>query len=330
MPLIDTDPDSQIDAMRERLSDADAGVRRVALLDFADVESVDLLPAIVAVLRDDPDPDLRAEAARALAGWGHGDVVEALADALGDEPVVRNAAAQSLSELKDATAAACLVRHAGSTDRFTCCAALRALRELRVPAAALPATHALDHPDAGVRREAVGVLGWLRHAPALSRLAAIANGDLDPEVRRAATGALGFASLAELPLVLGALCERLEDSAWQVREEAATTLGKVTDLAAPGSDMRSAAGTALRRAMEDDYWQVRLRAARSLGRLRDLLALDVLVETLVHQVGNLRKEAAIALGEIGDARAARALQAAAADPDPEVRKAVRIALERLS
>jgi hypothetical protein len=35
------------------------------------------------------------------------------------------------------------------------------------------------------------------------------------------------------------------------------------------------------------------------------------------------------LGEIGDAQAVAALNVAAGDPDPEVRKAVRLALQRL-
>jgi HEAT repeat protein len=75
---------------------------------------------------------------------------------------------------------------------------------------------------------------------------------------------------------------------------------------------------------------VRLRAARSLGRLRDAEALPVLTEALLHPAGNLRKEAAIALGDIGDPAAARALAVAEADPDPEVRKAARLALQRLA
>jgi HEAT repeat protein len=43
----------------------------------------------------------------------------------------------------------------------------------------------------------------------------------------------------------------------------------------------------------------------------------------------LRKEAALALGEIGDAAALPALRIAASDGDPEVVKAVRIALAQL-
>ena len=82
-------------------------------------------------------------------------------------------------------------------------------------------------------------------------------------------------------------------------------------------------------ALSDDYWQVRLRATRSLGRLRFAPALDALIETLGHRISNLRKEAALALGELNDSGAVAALQAAQDDGDPEVRKAVRIALSQL-
>jgi len=47
-------------------------------------------------------------------------------------------------------------------------------------------------------------------------------------------------------------------------------------------------------------------------------------------MGNLRKEAAVALGEIGALAAVPALEVAAADPDPEVRKTARLALARLA
>ena len=44
---------------------------------------------------------------------------------------------------------------------------------------------------------------------------------------------------------------------------------------------------------------------------------------------NLRKEAALALGELGSSDALDALRSAEHDGDPEVRKAVRIALTQL-
>jgi HEAT repeat protein len=305
-----------------RLASEDAGVRRVAVLEFADLGEEELLPTIISMLRTDPDPALRAEAARALEGAGGDQVVAALAAALRDASPVRDAAAASLAELKDAGAAAHLIPYASDPDPFVCAAALRGLKELRLTAAAGPAMAALSHPEAAVRREAIGVLGWLKHAAALPLIARTAGADADPEVRRAATGALGLAAPGS-DTALEALQTALGDAVWAVREEAATTLGKFRD----GSGAITAA---LRRAMADDHWQVRLRTARSLGRLRDREAQPLLIEALLHPAGNLRKEAAIALGEIGDPAAAGALQAAGTDPDPEVRKAARLALQRLT
>jgi HEAT repeat protein len=92
---------------------------------------------------------------------------------------------------------------------------------------------------------------------------------------------------------------------------------------------RVEAGPALVEALADDYWQVRVRATRSLGRLRYGPALQGLLGTLEHSISNLRKEAALALGELGDKAALASLHAAQNDSDPEVRKAIRIALAQL-
>jgi HEAT repeat protein len=69
-----------------------------------------------------------------------------------------------------------------------------------------------------------------------------------------------------------------------------------------------------------------VKAARALGLLKAEAGLPSLVAALQHEVSNLRKEAAIALGEIGDRRAIAPLEAALADPDPDVRKLARLAL----
>ena len=81
--------------------------------------------------------------------------------------------------------------------------------------------------------------------------------------------------------------------------------------------------------LDDPYWQVRLKSARALGRLRDPSAGAALSGLLSHSISNLRKEAALALGELGDRGLLPALQAAQGDPDPEVRKAIRIALQQI-
>jgi HEAT repeat protein len=322
-PLTDTHLPAAIAA---RLSNADPGVRRVALIELADEQDEALLPWLIAALTDDPVPELRTEAAQRLAGWETLDAVTALTCALRDDSGgVREAAAQSLSELKDARAGAMLLPLAEDADAFVRAAVLRALRELRLPAAAAPALISLSHASAGVRREAVAVLGWLKQRDALPALARLANTDPEADVRRAATGALGLADVTSDPdrrVARDALLAALRDDAWSVREEAASTLGKLRlDDTGPAA--------ALMAALDDAYWQVRLRAARALGQLRITSAVAPLGVALSHSISNLRKEAAIALGEIGDIRALPLLEAAEADTDPEVRKLSRIAIARL-
>ena len=322
-PIIAQQPDAfdaESAALLARLANDDAAVRRIALLDLADLEEEDLLPSLVAALRDDPAAEVRLEAARVLASWERDEIVEALCGALLDvNEDVRGAAAQSLTELKDPKSGAVLRRWVERPEPFVRAAALRALRELRFADAFDPALHALADATPGVRLEAVAVLGWLKDARALAPLATLATCDAETDVRRAAVGSLGFAPAAHA-VTTTALLGALADPAWQVREEAATTLGK---LRAP------AARDPLIAALDDDYWQVRLRAVRTLGQIGESSAALAVTALLSHTVSNLRKEAALALGELRDPATLPALRDALADRDPDVRKAVRIALQQI-
>jgi HEAT repeat protein len=318
-PYLDaSDPESA--ALLARLADEDAAVRRIALLDIADLEEVELLPALVTTLRNDPAPEVRLEAARVLASWEQQAIVEALCGALLDtDEAVRAAAAQSLTELKDPASGAVLSGWVKRPEPFVRAAVLRGLRELRFAEAFEPARHALADTESSVRLEAVGVLGWLKDPRALPPLAALATEDAETDVRRAAVGALGFAPATD-SVVTAALLGALRDTAWQVREEAATTLGK---LRAP------TARDPLIAALDDDCWQVRLRAVRALGLAGDAGAAHPVAALLTHTVSNLRKEAALALGELRDPHTLPALRDALQDRDPDVRKAVRIALQQI-
>jgi HEAT repeat protein len=74
---------------------------------------------------------------------------------------------------------------------------------------------------------------------------------------------------------------------------------------------------------------VRLKAARSLDQVKVADAVGPLARLLDHEVSNLRKEAAAALGEIAHPAARPHLEAHLDDPDPDVRKNLRWALGRL-
>lgn len=316
--------DTEINILLSHLRDADPGVRRIALIKLVDLEEEKALPLLIDALGHDADAAVRMEAAALLEGWDDTTVVTALCSALTD-PItdVRERAAHSLGELKNARAGTLLLDWVIHEDAFVRTAVWHALRELRLPEVVPQALNALDDSDAGVRREAVAVLGWLKHQPALPELARRLRDDDDAGVRRAAAGALG---LGDDDCTLAALQMALHDPDWRVREEAANTLGKLR---------RQQAGAALLAALDDDYWQVRLQAARALGRLRYAAAVTTLTTLLNHAIGNLRKEVALALGEMADIPSAvsparTALTVALDDPDPEVRKAVRIALAQLA
>ncbi|WP_424449952.1 HEAT repeat domain-containing protein, partial [Paraburkholderia kirstenboschensis] len=131
-------------ALLSRLADNDAVVRRIALIELADLEDVCVVAPIVAALRRDTSPEVRGEAARLLASWERDDVVDALCNALLDRDAeVRASAAQSLSELKQASSGAILLEWLKQPEPFVRSALLRPLRELRVADALAPALQAL-------------------------------------------------------------------------------------------------------------------------------------------------------------------------------------------
>lgn len=309
--------DDDLQELHPRLTSGDATVRRLALIELAELEDEAHAPWLAWALRD-PDPAIRADVAARLAYWEQPVALEALVVALSDEvDAVREAAAYSLAEIKQVESGERLQPALAGAQGFVLASLLHAVKELRLPGSLTPALRATDASEPAVRLAAVGVLGWLKDATALPVLTHLATHDPDAEVRRAAVGALGLGQGHDAqvqPALLGAL----QDPIWRVREEAANTLGKLK---------LPEAVTPLVQALQDGYWQVRQLAARALGRLRDAQAVAPLVaHALSHEVANLRKEAAVALGEIGHPSALTALQAAAQDPDPEVRKTARLAI----
>lgn len=305
---------------QQRLNQADAAVRRITIMDIADEEDSDLLPLLHHALLYDNAVEVRREAAIRLEGWEDEQTILSLSKALLDsEADVKHAASQSLSELKQADSAEPLLPLLQHDDHYVRAAALRAIRELRPLAALDVVIENTWHSNVLVRREAVSTLGWLKQQSAQALLAQLASNDPDAEVRRIATGALGISTESSLEIAQ-ALLSALKDNVWQIRVEAALTIGKVKI---------EAAVQPLIDALEDSYWQVRIPAARALGKLKVVAAVDALAEPLQHEISNLRKEAALALGEIGGPQALQLLQQAEQDSDPEVRKAVRIALRQI-
>ena len=147
--LFDVTDNDDILALQPRLTDDDPGVRRIALIELADLEEPDGLLWLVNRLAQDPTEEVRAEAARLLEAWEEAPVVEALCQALTDSSLaVQSAAAQSLSLLKSEAAGRVILPWTGHAEASVRIAAFRALRELRFPEAAAAALNALTDADA--------------------------------------------------------------------------------------------------------------------------------------------------------------------------------------
>lgn len=310
-------PDSEIIALIAALDQPDPDIRRIAVMQAADW--VHEHPHLFAHASRDGDAGVRLEAVRALEGDASEEGVNALVDRLEDpEADIRVAAAESLAEILDAAAGPVLLARLAGARGQARAAILGSLRKLRQEGALEPALDCLGDPLVSVRLEAVRVLGYLRHERAVAGLAERVVVDIDPEVRRAAVGALGF---AEPDAAAPALLRALADPDWQTREEAAVTLGKL---------LPAEAANGLIAVLDDQYWQVRLKAAVALGRLKAGAAVPALIAQLSHAIGNLRREAVNALAAIGDRSAVPALTEALNDADVEVRKSARRALDALA
>jgi HEAT repeat protein len=119
------------------------------------------------------------------------------------------------------------------------------------------------------------------------------------------------------------LLNALEDPSYLVRRRAAEALGKIGDDRAvkPLMDV-------LQRGTE--YPEVRSRAVEALGQLKAAEAVEPLMESLTGMVWNVRYQAVIALGRIGDPAARDAVeQVVRYDPNFSVRAVARAALQKL-
>ena len=211
------------------------------------------------------------------------------------------------------------------------------------------------------RRDALMRLGNLKR-PDASRIAVAGLTDAAPIVRVAATHAILSLPPAEaatllIPLLqdklefvrretayaLGETRSRsaaaalesvlLKDKETSVRGAAAVALGEIGDESSVQSLSQILAGqTEKKKKAKAGSNEFMMRAAaRSLGQIKSSSGVAVLIATLTNDAnGNdVRREAATALGLIGDPSAAPALQAAFTSGDPYLSEAARAALRRL-
>ncbi|MBM4318919.1 MAG: HEAT repeat domain-containing protein, partial [Deltaproteobacteria bacterium] len=245
----------------------------------------------------------------------------------------RGAALRCLGRLADARALPVLLAAAGEMSPVVQEAAAWALGELRLDACADPLQRLAGSRSESVRAAAVQAIGRLGRAELLPLLRA-AQQDPASAVRVAATVALGQDGESSAPRLL----EALHGADPALRAAAAEALGLQGELAAidPLVGLLDDGVAEVRRAAEQSLlrlgwvpigWRAR-RTDRGfvcwtersfwLGEDARASQLELLVAALGHPDQVRRRNAAEGLGRIGDRRAVEPLAALLADPDADV------------
>jgi HEAT repeat protein len=207
--------------------------------------------------------------------------------------------------------------------------AITRLGAMKRPDSSRAALACLRDPDESVRAAAVHAVAAVPSDEAAQAIIPLLK-DKSEFVRREAAYALGKtrSRIAVSPLV-----ESLQtDKEAGVRGAAVVALGFIGDHSASGALADVLAGRAVgpKRKREKDEFVLR-SAARSLGQLREVTAVPVLVETLADEKApaDVRREAAHALGLIGDPSSVSALRAVLGSSDPYLSRIAEAALKQI-
>lgn len=315
--------------------------------DVAKLTSKGDMPGLIKALEYEKDHGIRRDAAASLGNANEARAVEPLIASLRDsEPAVCRAAATALGLIGDPRAVEPLIRIAASqdADQDVRNDAVKALVTLG-PGAVKPLVDSLRSRSPNIRQVATETLGQVG-SPAVEVLVA-ALGEQDADMRAAATEALGklgwqpdktvagaiywadrreWAKCVEIGApAVEALLAVLRDSNMDVRGAAAGTLIQIGApsvrplVTALGDDhVRGYAISALVQigapsvqaliaALGDGDEDVNKAAAIALGQIGDARAVEPLIAALEDGPSSLNKAAITALGQIGDARAVEPL-----------------------
>lgn len=204
--------------------------------------------------------------------------------------------------------------------------ALMRLANLKRPEASRSATSALNDASPTVKAAAVHAIIWLPGDEAATLLLPILK-DKSEFVRREVVYALGKTRHRSAVAPLSDLMVR--DKQASVRAAAAIALGQIGDSAAVPALTLVITGPKKKKSRSDEEEFVVRSAVRSLGQIGSRISVPTLIGALQDESNSFdtRREAATALGLIGDPAALSALQAAfQANADPYLSEAARLAI----
>lgn len=209
--------------------------------------------------------------------------------------------------------------------------AITRLGSMRHPQASRTALAGLRDASAIVRATSAAAILSLPAEESAASLIPLLN-DKDEFVRREVAYALGRTrSRTAVPFLIERVAKDKKD---EVRGAAAVALGQISDVASVSALSAVLYPTVTPKGKkpkpEKDPFLLR-SAVRSLGQIRSRAALPVLIIILQDEKSedDVRREAAIALGEIGDATALPVLDGAVNSRDPHLSHAAHEAIRKI-
>jgi HEAT repeat protein len=289
------DPLRTVSALILALRTEDRRAHTLVVDDLVKIGQVAVEP-LLAVL-DDPDPNVRAGAARALGKIGDtralGSLIFRLRHDMDAE--VRKSAVWAL-HMGQPQAIPPLVDALCDPDEWVRFGAVIVLAKFG-PAALEPLAQALCHSNPLVRANAAEALGRIGDTSAAAALTAVLS-DPDAQVWQQAAISLGRMGDAR---AVHPLITIVRDHHSDLRTKAIRALGQIGDVRAldPLIDVVY---------QEDDRW-MRLFAIETLGRIGDIRVVEVLLDMAYDQSRDIRTKAIVMLGEMQTTLALDALHA---------------------
>lgn len=331
-----------VEKVASDLSSSSWQVRAAAVTTFGRLGDSHAVPLIVSALKD-ADSRVRSEAARTLGGFSTPTATDSLIGALRDQSAdVRVEATFALGKMKDGRALAPLTALLTDRDPRVSLAAAESLARLQDPRATRVLIDSLSSADWRVRSRATQVLARVAGEGSLDQAIgplATALVDKDPVVRYYASEALTGIGAKAVPALIEALRAHRESDRdraarvlWRIGAAAVDPLLAVLQDKASTPEMRAASARTLgmigdKRAikglalvLKDERYFVRRQAAIALGQMGDS-AVGLLLEMAGSSTPTTREAAIEALGSTSSARALDRVIEALSDSNPNVRSA---------
>ncbi len=303
------------------LSSDDPAARSDAAMRLGKSRSKEAVDPLIAHMNDSEET-VRVNVIRALGEIGDTRAVPAIVPFTADPaPALRMAACQALGALKDARAVPALEKTLFGDEELIRIVAARALGDIPGPASLDALLRVAFRDDSErIRSHVVKVIGERRTRDAVPRLEGALAGESDM-VRANAAMVLGdIGDRSSLPVLM----RSLDDPYYRVRCLSAHAIAKL----APGD--AAARDAVAKRLSREDNGMARVDLAWSLALLGNRSGLPTIRDLLFRgSPEDVRAEAAIALGDLGDASDLPVLQKALADKMGIVRNRVAEAMDKI-